>query len=225
MRQLREFSDERLRGVCTYCGSLPDTRDHVPSRVFLDEPYPCNLPVVPACRECNDSFSLDEEYLACLIGCVLAGSASPPEISRLKIRRLLSGRPALVSRLNKARDDSNGVTIFRVEEDRVRNVLLKLARGHVLYELSEPHLENPSQLSFVPFPVLDRDSRGAFEYVTAPPVWPEVGSRAMQRWAEDSGPQWIVVQPGRYRYVVLPYIEVRIVLQEYLACQVKWEEF
>jgi len=181
MRQLREFSDERLRGGCAYCGASPDTRDHVPSRVFLDEPYTCNLPVVPACRECNDSFSLYEEYLACLLGCVLAGSTSPTDVSLEKIRRLLSGKPALASRLDETRDEVDGVTIFQVEEDRVRNVVLKLARGHVLHEFSEPGMENPSELSLVPIPLFDPDSRNAFECVTAPAVWPEVGSRAMQR--------------------------------------------
>jgi hypothetical protein len=37
---------------------------------------------------------------------------------------------------------------------------------------------------------------------------------------------WIVVQPGRYRY--LAYVDsavtVRMVLSEYLACEVVWEE-
>lgn len=60
------FVDKRLTGICVYCGGEPSTRDHVPSKVFLDEPYPeNNLPVVPACETCNNSFSLDEE-VCCL---------------------------------------------------------------------------------------------------------------------------------------------------------------
>ena len=60
MRQIKEFTDERLRGFCAYCGGPAETRDHVPPRVFLDKPYPSNLPVVSACRECNEDISMDE---------------------------------------------------------------------------------------------------------------------------------------------------------------------
>ena len=31
------FIDERHTGMCVYCGTHPDTRDHVPSKVLLDE--------------------------------------------------------------------------------------------------------------------------------------------------------------------------------------------
>ena len=43
------FMDERLTGKCVYCGAQPETRDHVPSKVLLDEPYAAQLPVVGAC--------------------------------------------------------------------------------------------------------------------------------------------------------------------------------
>jgi len=33
------FMDERLTGMCVYCGAHPETRDHVPSKVLLDKPY------------------------------------------------------------------------------------------------------------------------------------------------------------------------------------------
>ena len=44
--------DKRLTGMCAYCGGQPDTRDHVPSRVFLSDPVPDDLSVVEACEEC-----------------------------------------------------------------------------------------------------------------------------------------------------------------------------
>lgn len=69
------FIDERHTGMCVYCGSPPDTRDHVPSKVLLDEPYPPELPVVGACEKCSSSFSLDEQYLACFLDCVIHGGA------------------------------------------------------------------------------------------------------------------------------------------------------
>lgn len=62
-RQL--FVDKCLQGICVYCGRVPDTGYHSPSKVALDAPYPENLPVVEACVGCNPSFSLDKQYLAC----------------------------------------------------------------------------------------------------------------------------------------------------------------
>ena len=102
MDQLRDYSDERLRCFCVHCGGSTGTRDHVPSKVLLDEPYPENLPSVPACSQCNSSFSLDEEYVACLIECILAGSTDPTRINRMRIRDILKKRPALTSRLQQS---------------------------------------------------------------------------------------------------------------------------
>ena len=70
MLQRPEYGEGHLERVCCYCGGYADTVDHVSSKVFLDEPYPDNLPVVPCCRNCNEEFSLDEEYVAVLLECV-----------------------------------------------------------------------------------------------------------------------------------------------------------
>ena len=48
--------------ACFYCGSLANTKDHVPSKNLLESPFPHNLLTVPACSQCNNSFSFDEEY-------------------------------------------------------------------------------------------------------------------------------------------------------------------
>jgi hypothetical protein len=71
------------------------------------------------------------------------------------------------------------------------------------------------------------------EFESPPPsllsVWPEIGSRAMQRLlVADSQTQdfpWLDVQAGRYRYFVVTEgtVLVRIVVSEYLACEVLWE--
>ena len=91
------FYDDRLKGHCVYCGGSEETRDHVPSKVLLDEPYPEDLPVVPACLECNNGFSLDEEYLACFLECVLCGTVDPRALKRDRIRRKLQDNPNLLA--------------------------------------------------------------------------------------------------------------------------------
>ena len=55
------FSRKGLH-FCIYCGKPSNTREHCPSKVFLEKPYPDDLPVLPACFECNNSFSSDELY-------------------------------------------------------------------------------------------------------------------------------------------------------------------
>jgi len=57
MEQLRNFGDARQMAFCAYCGRGTETRNDVTSKVFLDEPYPTNLSVVPACQSCNEGSS------------------------------------------------------------------------------------------------------------------------------------------------------------------------
>jgi Carbon-nitrogen hydrolase len=116
-------------------------------KVLLDEPYPENLPVVGACQICNQGLSLDEEYLACLIECARVGDVMPSAVEREKVRRILMKKPALASKLAQARVvGAEGNISFNAEIERVGKVLLKLARGHALFELNEPHLAEPERL-------------------------------------------------------------------------------
>ncbi len=227
MKQLKNYGDQRQSGWCAYCGGDTLTRDHVPSKVFLDAPYPENLPVVRACNNCNQWFSADEEYLACVIESVLSVSTSPSEIRRPNIQRILSKKPALAERIRRACRQIDGVTHFAIEEERVKNVFLKLGRGHALYELNEPRFEEPSSLQFAPLVSLADDVRDQFERIVEPLIWPEVGSRAMQRMAfsnrNSSG--WLIVQPGRYRFFTFAgeIVIVRMVISEYLAGEIVWQ--
>lgn len=59
-----------LDKFCLYCGHPGDTRDHVPPRALLIEPWPNNLRTVPACADCNRSWSLDEEHLAIVLALI-----------------------------------------------------------------------------------------------------------------------------------------------------------
>lgn len=226
MEQLRNLGDERQMAVCVYCGGYTETRDHVPSRVFLDKPYPFNLPVIPACQSCNESFSVDEEYVACLVECAAVGSVHHDDIQRDKIKRILQRKPALTSRLSHARMVTESGIQFSLEEDRIRNVMLKLGRGHAAFELNEPQFDKPSSLTFGPLACMTPENREEFE--TPPPLslLPEVGSRAMQRLVigDTASLLWRVVQPDRYRYLttVNGGVVVRVVMSEYLGGEVVW---
>lgn len=226
MEQIQPFADERHDAFCASCGASPGTRDHSPPKVFLDTPYPDNLPTAWTCHDCNEGHSLDEEYVACLVECVKAGTTDPARLRRPTVRRVLAAKPALRERLTEAHQGDH----FVVEHGRVNRVVLKLARCHAKYELAEPMLDPPTRLATAPLPALSQVQSQRFE--TAPEAfgWPEVGSRAMARaigGASDANRdpyQWVIVQQARYRYLAVPapVCTVRMILSEYLAAEVAW---
>lgn len=227
MQQRAEYIDERLRTKCIYCGNGRATREHAPSRVFLDSPYPENLPIVAACEPCNNSYSLDEEYVAALIECTLCGSTNGDEIRRRKVREVLERSPGLAARLASARQQTGEGTFFNFEPSRVRRVIAKLARGHAAFELGEFRVGDPDCVAFAPLSTLTEVQREDFESAPEARIWPEVACRAMVSLCEDNAPfaSWMTVQSGRYRYLASAASTgtlIRIVISEYLACEVIW---
>jgi hypothetical protein len=161
MQQFPNFGDQRNQGWRVFCGGPMETRDHAPSRVFLDEPYPDNLPVVSSCKECNQSFALDEEYLACLIECARTGSVEQARSTRPKIAKTLARKASLESRLAAARVEAPDAIDWKPEEERVRNVIVKLAKAHVAYEQNEPQLNDPTSVSVIPLCAMTADATHA----------------------------------------------------------------
>ena len=228
MRQLKTFGDSRTLSYCTFCGAVPETDDHCPSRVFLDEPYPENLPVVPSCLECNNGFSIDEEYVACLISCVIDGTTKPDKISRPKIRRILEEKPFLLKRIEQQSKKLPNTTLtFEPEVSRLKKVIIKLARGHALHEIHEHCIQQPDVIKVNPVTELSSEEWKDFANPEQLSAFPEVGSRAMQRLRMQDDLcflDWIHAQPDVYSYYVSQNhaVEVRILLQNYLACYVRW---
>jgi len=61
---------EKKKGIesrCIYCGALAKTREHTPSKVFLNKPRSENLPMTPSCEACNNVFSRDDLNLCILV--------------------------------------------------------------------------------------------------------------------------------------------------------------
>jgi hypothetical protein len=241
MDQLTDFADNRLINGCIYCGGLAETRDHVPSRIFLDPPYPENLPVVGSCESCNQGFSRDEQYVVCLLEAALAGSADPCKIRRSSVARALRRSPALQARIKAAKRQVGDRIEFAVEEERIKNVMLKLARGHAAFELSQPCREEPDHFWCGPLAVMPQEMRETFEAPHGQEMFGEVGSRGLQRLlvtqivllshtGEESEVRrllndWVDVQDGYYRYLAIDDFSglvIRIVVAEYLACEVAW---
>ena len=215
--------------MCSYCGENPGTRDHVPSKVLLDEPFSENLPVVPCCNDCNQSFSLDEEYFACLIECVLNGTTDIEKLKREKVKQILKDKEPLRQKIYKSMSEINGQIFFKVEQDRIKNVILKLAKGHAKYENSEPQFEEPTYFSWKPLPSMTKNEIDIFLETDELLKFPEVGSRAMQNFVIDNSnhvfSHWSIVQPNIYSYCVTVNqsgLTVKMIIWNYLAAEVIW---
>lgn len=226
MRNPRNYGDKRQTSFCVYCGKGTETREHVPSRVLLDEPYPEELPTIYVCGPCNRGHSLDEEYVACVIECARKGTVVPAEVERDKVRRILLKKPQLAERIEESIASDSEIKGFSIEMDRFKSVLTKLARGHLLYEQNVPYLGNPLYIEFGVMEQLTLDTEKTFYEPVEISKLPEVGSRMMQRILVSEGRgylSWLTVQPGRYRYLTPREGVALMVLSEYVWCQAVWE--
>lgn len=66
-----------------------------------------------------------------------------------------------------------------MEDDRVKEIVLKLARGHVSYELGLQHTEEPTIVNISQIPSFTDDELEIFNSLSedADILYPEVGSR------------------------------------------------
>ncbi|MGK6312636.1 hypothetical protein [Neorhizobium sp. DT-125] len=239
MERIEEFVDDRQKSWCIHCtkwlGELETTEDHVPTKSLLVKPRPHHLPVVTICRDCNNGFSLDEQYAVTFLSCVLAGSTDPEKQRNASAARALTKGAALRAMIDRTKREfptADGGTrfVWQPDMDRINRVVLRNARGHAYFEYGDPKMEAPLHVWARPLESMSEYERAEFEGLSdagglAP--WPEVGSRMMTRIAADldRDRNWNVVQGGTYRYTIDESrgLRVRSVIWEYLATEVHWE--
>lgn len=212
--------DDRIGRSCAYCGGQPSTRDHVPPKVFLDEPYPSNLIVVASCLECNNSRSADEVYVACALELASTPSGDPARIERDVIIRTFDERPALLDRV-RLQTLGDG-TAIRPEMDRVEMVMGKIATGLWRYETGEEAHDRLPQIRIGVAGEFGSEDLARFKSVDDGGLFPEVGSRMMIRLCESGFRNaWNIVQPGRFEYGVdYARNRVKLLVRDYLAVEV-----
>jgi hypothetical protein len=234
---INDYSDQRHKAWCIHCGasliSTRTNRDHIPTKTILYSPFPQNLPVVEVCMDCNESFSLDEQYTVAFLSSVVTGSVEPDRQQNPHARKILAQNETLKKRIELGKSEyvsQGGETrvVWKPEQERINHVVVKNARGHAYYELGEPMLDVPLHSWSLPMEALSSEERAAFEEVSWGSIWPEVGSRMMTRLmnGHDLQSSWIAVQDSVYRYAVLQAdggILVRTVIYEYLATEVFWK--
>ena len=189
MKYIEYYGDDRLRhkvvyekgsySECIYCGAEAKTREHTPSKVFLVKPYPGDLPIVPACFKCNNSFSRDELFIAILIEKLKINYYGPRYHPSDEIVARLSANAKIVSEIDKG-IRSNDLAKF---DEPIKNVTIKLAIGHAVYELSEGYCikDAISRYSFANCMSIEEKEGFEEAFILNEELWPEVGSRAYER--------------------------------------------
>ena len=176
-----------------------------------------------------------------LLAAVLAGSTDPDKQTSLRLKRKFGMQPALRERIRQSQTTENvfGVTTttFVPEQERVKNVLIKNARGHSLYELDRWMNWQPDYANALPMVSLTPEQYDAFKGVPrgvhlAP--WSEIGTRMFMRECYSLDPNyqeidggWILVQDQNYRFrvdAVGEGVSVQSVIHEYLATEVYWSD-
>jgi hypothetical protein len=239
LHKIEEFVDERQKSWCIHCArplaDLETNEDHVPSKGLLAKPRPHHLPIVTICKECNTSFSLDEQYVVTFLSCVLASSTDPEKQSNASAARALADSTALRARIERSRTEyvtHGGETrvLWKPDSSRVERVVLKNARGTRISSTANRCWMLRPGWRLTRWKCMTTEERQDFEGLSdqgSLAAWPEVGSRMLTRLltGEDTEGEWVVVQEGIYRYSVQQDggLRVRSVLSEYLATEVQWE--
>ncbi|HPJ03184.1 MAG TPA: hypothetical protein PKU80_10125 [Candidatus Limiplasma sp.] len=225
MKYYNEFSDERLKGNCVYCDALPNTVDHIPAKVFLNKPYPENLYVVPACEECNNKYSKDEQFVAFLIDYLVMLDATNTEELLGKIESRYTNWAFMEARiLDRLTKHTNGQVSIELENKRIENVIQKFALCHIQYETGTKAYSAPSYLTYSFIPQMSPQEYYEFNNPVSDTILPEIGCRLFQRIYDNGDNFWIIIQGGSYRYYVNAgsSVFVRIVIKEMLFCEVVW---
>ncbi|MBX3445343.1 MAG: hypothetical protein KF765_01205 [Parvibaculaceae bacterium] len=231
MREIGDYTDDRLKAWCIHCGAViadvESNRDHVPTQSLLTKALRARgasydgglggemdyLPQVLVCRRCNSSFSSDENYLLCVLHAVMVGSLYPDPTRYPEAATILRSNRHVVRSLKKGPDGQllqfanlQPFVLFP-DADKVRRVIVKNARGHAYHEIGEPLFEAPELVTFVPLGQLSPEQRDAFETVGTDAefaIWPEVGSRMTVQLLDEEAMVggWMTVEAGRYRYSI-----------------------
>ena len=204
--QLSDFSDARSRGICIHCEEgLADgegTRATYPSKALLDPPYPENLSVVDVCHQCNVGFSKDEEYLSAFLASVICGSTNLDSDRFPVAARALEYSSRLRKRIDRVHQIQGTLWGYpeiqwTSEIERIARVIIKNSRGHILFEDRATN----SGSTFIHMHSSDSSEYRLNSWMNSrihlvASMWPEVGSRSMQRIAtgECELGGWIEVQ-------------------------------
>jgi len=216
--------------LCLYCGDNANTRDHAPSKVFIDENFMGFLPTVPSCSKCNNSYSVDEEYVANWIE-ILSRKCISEYKRRTKTDRALARNSKLKEKLSQQIVSDAGGLRFGFDRKSFENIFRKLATAHVGYEIDALKAKSEPLIAINFAFLMSKDGLTNFNSMPKLDYAPEIGSRACSEivvtvFEDDLETSlfWKIVQPEKYRYSVsiVENIEVKIVVNELIYVSIVW---
>jgi len=230
-RRVGKFTEwnKNDENYCIYCGDVAETRDHVPSKAFMIEPYPDNLPTISACEPCNNGFSFDESYVASYIN--VFRRKLDPRFFNEKIDKALKRDRKLKELLDSQINTVEQEIYYSFDKDKFQNIIIKLAKGHAGFEFDYVDVDGVTTLWYDWKFNLNAKQIESFNMIPSVDIMPEVGSRVFNRIESGLNFQngessiylnWIDVQKGIYRYLVYfdedHNISVKISICEFLFC-------
>jgi hypothetical protein len=174
---------------CIYCGSAASTRDHVPPKALLDKPYPENLITVASCGPCNNGASDDEQYLVIVLTHISESPISDKKVGEAgQIDRTFVRSPSLEDAFIDALgvDKKTGLPYLNTEQNRIKRVLEKIARG--LYFINFKIPLRSEQLGHTKLFQLGGDKTRSYFY------------KSLEATLELRIKNWIVVQESAFKY-------------------------
>ncbi|MEA4987941.1 MAG: hypothetical protein VB095_07765 [Anaerovorax sp.] len=218
---------------CIYCGKPANTREHVPSKAFLSEAFPDNLPTIPACFDCNNGYSNDEKYVSSYLE-ILKSFIYEDYVIKPNICNRLEKDQCLKELIYNQIQKQDDKVKFTFDEERFINIIVKLARGHVAYELDYVDFDKFPRIWYRFEFQLAEEERREFDTIPLMDKAPEVGSRWTSHIGiieDESGlittfSEWNVVEDNTYRYNT--YISdnricVKFCIGEFLFCYLEWD--
>ena len=139
---------------CYFCGQPSESKDHIPSKNLFEKPYTSNLLTIYACKKCNNSFSIDEEYF---LNVLVTLSENPKLRARTEpggsIYKSRERSKKLYNRLlNSFLQGEDGRTYFRPEGKRIKKVIEKNAFGLYCLKYGKiPSLKSFNCVGFYPY--------------------------------------------------------------------------
>jgi hypothetical protein len=233
MIQIKPQNDSRFDNICCYCQNYiyeNITRDHVPSKVLLESPFPENLPVVFCCYDCNQNFSTDEEYFACMIEYICSETADIELFERVKIREILNKKKHLRKRIEDNLEVRDGVIKVTVEMEAINKIIKKLIYGHLAFEFANPYISEPDYIIFNTLDKLSPEDLDLFFSTQEIEKAPELGSRsALVMTFYNNVPiyDWKIVQDDIYHYKIDVFqgvTFVKILIRNKICIMAEWQE-
>jgi hypothetical protein len=146
--------------LCAYCGNPATTRDHIPPQNLFTPPRPDNLITVPACKQCNNGVSDDDEVFRNELS-FMAGSfgesAKAGERAQTALRGIRRNKAMLVRTVTSARPveryTQSGLYLGRgyavpLEPGVQQRVITRIVRGLYWHHFNA-RLENDAQITLV----------------------------------------------------------------------------